>query len=151
MNNINSADNARTVVTDTKVTKTDQPTDAARSGVNSGKDLPAQTQTSANQTAAKAALTSRESTASVEKAVEQLNDYVHSTQRDLRFSLDEDLGRTVVRVLDRNTQEMIRQIPNETALRLARNLKAIEAEEMQQLQSTSNNGGSSLGLINTRI
>ena len=96
-----------------------------------------------------------QSTARVEKAVEQLNEYAQSFQRDLRFSMDEDLGRTIVRVVDRTTQEVIRQIPNETALRLARNLNAINqmkrVEEMEQLQAPGNRADASLGLINTRI
>ena len=48
----------------------------------------------------------------------------------------------------KSPEEVIRQIPNETALNLARNLKGqIEAE----LQAGDNAGLGSLGLINTRI
>ncbi|MEM9620774.1 MAG: flagellar protein FlaG [Pseudomonadota bacterium] len=96
----------------------------------------------------------------VEQAVEQLNDYVQSLQRDLRFSVDEKLGRAVVHVVDGNTQEVIRQIPNETALRLARNLKEVRdtqsARQLQDLHSAGASGATAsadgrLGLINTRI
>lgn len=58
----------------------------------------------------------------VHQAVARLNDYVQSLHRDIRFSVDDDSGRAVVRVVDRDTQEVIRQIPSELALRLARNL-----------------------------
>lgn len=47
----------------------------------------------------------------LQSAVAQMNEYVQSTQRDLQFSYDEELGDTIVRVLDRSTQEVIRQIP----------------------------------------
>lgn len=151
MNNITTVDNARAVVTDTKVTQSDRSDGAAKSGAQDGRELPVQAQAKVAEPRAKAADARQTSTARMEKAVEQLNEYVQSTQRDLRFSLDEDLGRTVVHVLDRNTQEIIRQIPNDTALRLARNLKAIQAEEMQQLQSNAKSGDGSMGLINTRI
>ena len=55
----------------------------------------------------------------VQAAVTQMNEYIQSTQRDLNFSYDPDSGETVVKVLDRTTQEVIRQIPDETFLRLA--------------------------------
>ena len=58
----------------------------------------------------------------VQAAVAQMNDYIQSTQRDLNFSYDPDSGETIVKVLDRNTQEVIRQIPNEIFLRLAQQL-----------------------------
>lgn len=55
----------------------------------------------------------------VEAAVKQMNEYIQSTQRDLHFSYDKAAGETVVKVLDRKTQEVIRQIPDETFLKLA--------------------------------
>ncbi|OZG73772.1 flagellar biosynthesis protein FlaG [Hahella sp. CCB-MM4] len=59
----------------------------------------------------------------LKEAVSRLNDYIQSVQRDLQFELDDDTGRTVVRVLDRQTQEVVRQIPDDVALKLARNLQ----------------------------
>ncbi len=59
----------------------------------------------------------------VQDAVTQMNEYIQSTQRDLRFSIDEDLGETIVKVVDRQTDEVIRQIPNEVFLKLARSLQ----------------------------
>ena len=62
----------------------------------------------------------------VQEAVAKLNDYIQSVQRDLEFNLDDDSGRVVVTVVDRNTNETIRQIPDEMALKLARNLQSEE-------------------------
>jgi len=59
----------------------------------------------------------------IKAAVAQINDFVQSVQRDLQFSVDSDLGETIVKVIDRNTGDLIRQIPNQTALELARSLK----------------------------
>ena len=56
----------------------------------------------------------------VEAAVKQMNEYIQSTQRDLSFSYDKSSGETVVKVLDRVTQQVIRQMPDETFLKLAR-------------------------------
>jgi flagellar protein FlaG len=63
----------------------------------------------------------------VENAVRQLNEYVQSIQRGIRFDFDEDVSRTVITVMDRSTNEVIRQIPDEVALELARNLAADSA------------------------
>ncbi|MGB5719012.1 MAG: flagellar protein FlaG [Gammaproteobacteria bacterium] len=49
-------------------------------------------------------------------AVNQLNGYMEETQRGLRFSIDDDSGRTIVRVVDTETDEVIRQIPSEEML-----------------------------------
>ncbi len=66
--------------------------------------------------------TTEEQTAALKEAITRLNEYVQSVQRDLQFNLDESSGKTVIKVLDRNTQEVIRQIPDEFVLKLARNL-----------------------------
>jgi flagellar protein FlaG len=58
----------------------------------------------------------------VESAVSKISDFVQNFQRDLRFSIDKESDRLVVKVLDSETQEVIRQIPSEETLRIARNL-----------------------------
>lgn len=62
----------------------------------------------------------------LDDAVSQLNDYVQNVQRDLQFEVDNERGETIVRVVDQQTQEVIRQIPDEVALRLAENLQQEE-------------------------
>ena len=59
----------------------------------------------------------------IEQAVTEINDYVQSVQRDLHFSVDEDSGLTVIRVRDKESGELIRQIPEDIFLSLAQNLK----------------------------
>lgn len=58
----------------------------------------------------------------VTKAVSKLNDYVQNVQRNLQFSVDQDSGVMVVKVIEANTDKVIRQIPNEETVRLARQL-----------------------------
>lgn len=55
----------------------------------------------------------------VQAAVAQMNEYIQSTQRDLHFSYDPEAGETVIKVLDRATQDVIRQIPDEAFLKIA--------------------------------
>lgn len=69
---------------------------------------------------------SEEQREQLDQAVSKLNDFVQTVQRDLQFEVDNDLGKTIVRVVDQETQEVIRQIPDEVALRLAENLQQDE-------------------------
>lgn len=62
----------------------------------------------------------------LDDAVSQLNDYVQNVQRDLQFEVDNESGQTVVRVVDQQTQEVVRQMPDEVALRLAEKLQQDE-------------------------
>jgi flagellar protein FlaG len=58
----------------------------------------------------------------LDQAVDKLNDFVQNLQRDLQFSIDEKSGEMVVKVIDTASQQVIRQIPSEDALKLARSL-----------------------------
>ncbi|MCG5501472.1 flagellar protein FlaG [Ectothiorhodospira lacustris] len=63
---------------------------------------------------------------SLDAAVEQINDFVQVIQRDLEFSIDDDTGRTIVKVLDRHTQELIRQVPPEEFLAMVAHLEEVK-------------------------
>ena len=66
----------------------------------------------------------------LEEAVSQMKDYVQSLQRDMDFSVDDKTGRFVVKVIDSETKELIRQIPSEEMLAISRHLvEVIEAED----------------------
>jgi len=58
----------------------------------------------------------------LDKAIQQINENEQVVQREIRFSIDEDSGETVIKVMDLATDEVIRQIPNEEALKFARKL-----------------------------
>ncbi len=63
----------------------------------------------------------------LKKAVQDLSRGVQNLQRSLQFSIDEDSGRTVIKVVDKETQEVIRQIPEEDVLALAARLQDAQA------------------------
>ena len=71
----------------------------------------------------------------IDDVVKGLNEHIRAEHRELAFSVDEGSGRTVIKVMDTDTQEVIRQIPNEEALKFARMLEE----------------GADLELINTYI
>lgn len=86
-----------------------------------GNTLPEQVQ---NQSTEKSA--PQVQTVSVKELISEValvNDYVQTVQRDLQFKVDEELDRTVIRVVDSDTGELIRQIPDDIFLELARRLK----------------------------
>lgn len=58
----------------------------------------------------------------LEQTVEDLNSLVQDLQRQVRFSLDDNSGEMVVKVVDRQTDDVIRQIPAEDVLQLRERL-----------------------------
>jgi flagellar protein FlaG len=62
----------------------------------------------------------------LDQAIRELNDYVQSLKRTINFEIDESSGRAIVRVLNQQTGELIRQIPSEEALAIARHLDAVQ-------------------------
>ena len=65
----------------------------------------------------------------LEQVVSDLKDYVQNMQRDLNFHVDDATGRVVIKVIDSATSEVIRQIPEEEVLSLARRMQEM-LEEM---------------------
>ena len=69
----------------------------------------------------------------LERAVSDLASAIQSVQRNLNFSIDEDSGRTVIKVIDSQSDEVIRQIPSEEVLALSQRLKEISSAELSGL------------------
>ncbi len=55
-------------------------------------------------------------------AMKKMQDFAQTISRDLNFSVDEESGEMVIKVIDSETDEVVRQIPSEEALRIARAL-----------------------------
>ncbi len=85
-----------------------------------GKELPGEVSQKDTQQVSQAPKVSEETLFSEVKIV---NDYVQSVQRDLQFSVDKESERTVIKVVDRDSGDIIRQIPEDIFLELARRLK----------------------------
>lgn len=62
----------------------------------------------------------------VEGAVTKLNDFVQTVQRNLQFNLDDTSGKTIITVVDKQTSEVVRQIPDDVAIKLAQDLHQSE-------------------------
>ncbi len=60
----------------------------------------------------------------LETALSKMTAHVQNLQRALQFSVDEESGETVVKVVDSETKEVIRQIPSEELLAIANRLRS---------------------------
>ena len=67
----------------------------------------------------------KESRRNLEEASEQLNQQMRRNSRDLSFSVD-DVANKVVLTVKNKEGEVVRQIPNEVALRVAHNLDNVK-------------------------
>ena len=82
-----------------------------------------------------------ENQASLENAVQEVESFLQTQNRNLAFSIDDETKRSVVTVKDSESGDVIRQIPSEEVLALA--------ERIQDLQQDV---GDSVGVfINNRV
>jgi flagellar protein FlaG len=58
------------------------------------------------------------------KIAERLQDLARASRRQLEFRVDQDSNRVVISVRDERTGELIRQIPDATALRISQRLES---------------------------
>jgi flagellar protein FlaG len=66
-------------------------------------------------------------------AVSDINDYIQNVQRSLQFTVDEASGKDVVTVLDKETEEIIRQFPSDEVLAIARQLAEQTGDDLIHL------------------
>ena len=93
--------------------------------VSPRQDLPANGNSLQSKAATPEQMAGLSDAASKEKigeAVRDINEHMQVIHRELEFSVDEDSGKTVIKVMDLETKQVIRQIPNEEALNVARML-----------------------------
>ena len=67
----------------------------------------------------------------IEKAVAELQAFVDGLDRSLSFRRDESIDRSIITVRDANTNQLVRQIPAEEVVEVARQIK----ESMDKLRS----------------
>lgn len=62
----------------------------------------------------------------VKAAVEHVNKFVQTLSNDLKFTVDEETGIQVVKVVDTKTKDVIRQFPSEEILAIAQALDKLQ-------------------------
>lgn len=58
--------------------------------------------------------------AAMQSAVASINRYLQENNKNVQFDIDHSTGKTVIRVVDAVTQEVVRQMPSEETLAIAR-------------------------------
>ncbi|QBJ63497.1 MULTISPECIES: flagellar protein FlaG [unclassified Pseudoalteromonas] len=76
-----------------------------------------QKNTSITTTASNSAVSETElSPEKLEKVVQQLQDFMGEMNRSLQFKVDEDSGRNVIKVIDKESGDLVKQYPSEEVL-----------------------------------
>ncbi len=68
----------------------------------------------------------------LDDAVSNINKSLQTMSQDLEFSVDEDSQRTIVKVVDQQTKEVIRQMPSPEALEIAKALDKVKGMLIKQ-------------------
>ena len=64
----------------------------------------------------------------VEKALDIVTSFLHNTSKQVDFSSDNNAGKTVITVIDKETQEVINQFPSEKIILMAEKIQALHQE-----------------------
>ena len=64
--------------------------------------------------------------ATAKQAAETINKFMQQFNRNVQFSVDEDTGSNIVKVIDASSKEIIRQMPSEEMLAIARALDKLQ-------------------------
>jgi flagellar protein FlaG len=78
------------------------------------------------------AQTSQPTREAVAKAAADLQQFVQSMGRNLNFSVDDTTGYHVVRVVNPTTGELVRQLPSEELLQIARDFERLNSALVSQ-------------------
>ena len=65
----------------------------------------------------------------IAEAAEEFEAFAQGISRELRFSVDNDLGTPIIRVVDRSSGETIRQIPTEEVVELAQKIRQFNSDD----------------------
>lgn len=71
-------------------------------------------------------------------AVNRINQHLNKYNTSLQFQMDDVHNQVVIRVVDQETHEVVRQIPSETALALAQFFDEVTAGRSRQVGSAVN-------------
>lgn len=77
-------------------------------------------------TESKVAKNTLESEEQIKQAVQKIQETTDKLTQNLHFSIDEETGKTVIKVIDVHTDEVIRQIPSKEAIEIARTLDKVQ-------------------------
>ncbi|WP_428035658.1 flagellar protein FlaG [Amphritea sp.] len=66
---------------------------------------------------------SQQSVEALHETVAAINDFMTQFQRTLNFSVDQDGGKTIIKVIDKSNDELVRQIPSEDFIEISKHIE----------------------------
>ncbi len=78
---------------------------------------------------------SSEQPKALQEALSQIRDQVQTVRRELEFSIDEELQKVIITVHDSESGDVIRQIPSEEFIRMARAMNEAETPHILDAQA----------------
>ena len=70
--------------------------------------------------------------AQLKQAVKEINQALQSHKQDVRFSIDADSKRVIVKVVDEKTNQVLRQMPSQEALEISKSLDKLQGLLIKQ-------------------
>jgi len=68
----------------------------------------------------------------INKAVKSINKTVQASAPNIEFSVDHDTDKLIVKIIDQQTKQVIRQIPNEEVIEIAKSLDKLQGLLIKQ-------------------
>jgi flagellar protein FlaG len=62
----------------------------------------------------------------LDEAIQTANKFLATTTNSIEFSIDKDSGRTIVKLVDSQTQEVVRQFPSNEMLAIAKDMSRFQ-------------------------
>ena len=119
-----------------------QSVGSSLAGITTSFSSPGETSAASSQSASAAASpeqTNTQQTKAAQPTAQQLNDAVKSTNdfvgkinSSVQFSVDNSTGQTIVKVMDTDTKQVIKQMPSEDMLEIAKSLDKLKGLLVQQ-------------------
>jgi len=72
--------------------------------------------------------TKNDTEAQLEQAIAVVSEFMNQPPRNINFTRDSDSGKTVIKVFDIESQELIKQFPSEELISIAQKIQALHQE-----------------------
>ncbi|OKY24705.1 flagellar protein FlaG [Thalassotalea sp. PP2-459] len=77
---------------------------------------------------AQEAKTEEESNAEIKTALDEISEFMQLYNRNVNFSMDEESEKTVIKVFDTESNELIKQFPSDELIELAQKIKGLRQD-----------------------
>ena len=108
------------------------PRTSTPSEPNAGREAAVAPPPAANPAVQPASTTAQSNIDAAKQIARQINDFLESSSSDVQFSVDSESDQVVVRVVDTQTKQVLRQMPSEEMLAISKSLDRMSGLLIQQ-------------------